>query len=469
MTSTGKSRWADDEEDVAAEAQRKREKEEKKRAKAAKQRKLEEAERLRQQEAISATAIAAPRPENGDESHTQRPKKRRRLSSALEEDGNGLNAPIRLLRFPAPEWGPCRHVDNFERLNHIEEGSYGWVSRARETATGEVVALKKLKMENANDGFPVTGLREIQTLMESRHPNVVNLREVVIGDSLDDVFLVMDFLEHDLKTLQEDMLEPFLPSEIKTLLLQLVSATEFLHSNWILHRDLKTSNLLMNNRGQMKIADFGMARYFGDPPPKMTQLVVTLWYRAPEILLGAETYGREVDLWSIGCIFGELLTKEPLLQGKNEVDQLSKIFELCGIPTEEIWPGFKRLRNAKSLRLPRTQQNVGSVIRAKFPFLTSSGNELLTSLLSLNPSRRPAASEVLAHPYFKEDPRPKSTAMFPTFPSKAGQEKRRKVASPSAPKRGDAPRIDGEVADFSGIFAGRENEESGAGFQLKLI
>ena len=135
----------------------------------------------------------------------------------------------------------------------------------------------------------------------------------------------MDFLEHDLKTLQEDMLEPFLPSEIKTLLMQLTSAVEYLHGNWIMHRDLKTSNLLMNNRGQMKVADFGMARYYGDPPPKLTQLVVTLWYRAPELLLGAEKYGAEVDMWSVGCIFGELLTKQPLLQGKNEVDELSKV------------------------------------------------------------------------------------------------------------------------------------------------
>lgn len=135
----------------------------------------------------------------------------------------------------------------------------------------------------------------------------------------------MDFIEHDLRTLQEDMLEPFLPSEIKTLLLQLTGAVEYLHSNWIIHRDIKTSNLLMNNRGQIKVADFGMARYYGDPPPKLTQLVVTLWYRAPELLLGAEKYGPEIDLWSVGCIFGELLKKEPLLQGKNEVEQLTKV------------------------------------------------------------------------------------------------------------------------------------------------
>lgn len=138
----------------------------------------------------------------------------------------------------------------------------------------------------------------------------------------------MDFLEHDLKTLQEDMLEAFLPSETKTLLLQLTSAVDYLHSNWILHRDLKTSNILMNNRGQIKIADFGMARYYGDPLPKLTQLVVTLWYRAPELLLGADKYGAGVDVWSLGCIFGELLTKKPLLQGKNEVDQLSKVSTL---------------------------------------------------------------------------------------------------------------------------------------------
>ena len=225
----------------------------------------------------------------------------------------------------------------------------------------------------------------------------------------------------------------------------------------------------MNNRGEIKIADFGMARYYGDPAPPMTQLVVTLWYRAPELLLGAERYGRAVDLWSVGCIFGELLAKEPLLQGRNEVGQLSRIFELCGVPTDESWPGFRRLPNARALRLPRSRQSVGAVLRARFPFLTAAGAALLSSLLALDPARRPPAADVLAHPYFREDPRPKATAMFPTFPSKAGQEKRRRHASPSAPKRGEAPRIGGEGADFSGIFSARDGEEAGAGFQLKLI
>ncbi|KAF4214747.1 hypothetical protein CNMCM5878_008937 [Aspergillus fumigatiaffinis] len=477
MSAPSKSRWAaEDPEEDAILVQRKREKEEKKRAKAEKQRQLEEQARLQPtQAALQQQGDAL----NGDSEAP--PKKRRRLSNeqpkASAASGSAAKAPAEqtrstLLQFPGPEWGPCRLVDNFERLNHIEEGSYGWVSRARDITTGEVVALKKLKMENSPDGFPVTGLREIQTLLEARHTNIVYLREVVMGTKMDDVFLVMDFLEHDLKTLLDDMREPFLPSEIKTLMLQILSGLEFLHSHWIMHRDLKTSNLLMNNRGEIKIADFGMARYYGDPPPKLTQLVVTLWYRSPELLLGAEKYGPEIDMWSIGCIFGELLTKEPLLQGKNEVDQVSKIFALTGPPTQQTWPGFRSLPNAKSLRLPPTSssgptENPPLLPRSKFPFLTNAGLRLLSSLLALNPSARPTAQECLSHKYFREDPRPKPKEMFPTFPSKAGMERRRRRETPEAPKRGqEAPAL-----DFASVFGGQssgDTGETGAGFTLRL-
>ena len=180
MASLPKSRWADDKDDAALEAQRKREKEEKRRAKAKKQRKIEESGEentaVSQQESAEMDRVS--------NVHPERPSKRRRLSP--EPDNSTATTQARLLRFLALEWGPCRHVDNFEKLNHIEEGSYGWVSRAKEEATGEVVALKKLKMDNANDGFPVTGLREIQTLMASRHEGIVNLREVVMGDKMDE-------------------------------------------------------------------------------------------------------------------------------------------------------------------------------------------------------------------------------------------------------------------------------------------
>lgn len=277
---------------------------------------------------------------------------------------------------------------------------------------------------------------------------------------------MLEFVEHDLKSVLEDMPEPFLSSEVKRLLLQLTSGVAYLHDNWILHRDLKTSNLLLNNRGQLKIADFGMARYVGDPPPKLTQLVVTLWYRAPELLLGTKTYDGAVDMWSVGCIFGELLTREPLLQGKNEVDQVTKIFELCGVPSEETWPGFRRLPNARSLRLPKTALTTGSVIRARFPNLTTAGAGLLNDLLALDPSRRPTAKEMLQHDYFRQDPKPKPESMFPTFPSKAGQERRRRQ-EPHAPARGQAVAL-GDV-DFSGIFQGRDKEERGAGFTLRMV
>lgn len=486
------SRWAATEEDAAEDARKKVEKEEKKRLKAEKQRVAEQA---RPAEAAGRNGVEEDTADGG------RPAKRRRLSEGPDKDAVSGGEPERvLLRFQPPTWQPCRSIERFDLLNHIEEGSYGFVSRAREEATGEIVAVKKLKLDAMRDGgFPVTALREIQCLNAAKHRHIVDLREIVTGEanSKRDVYLVMEFLEHDLKTLQDEMDEPFMPSEIKTLLLQLASAVEFLHDHWILHRDLKTSNILMNNRGEIKIADFGMARFCGDPPPSnLTQLVVTLWYRSPELLLGTRKYDSAVDMWSLGCIFGELLSKNPLLQGKNEVDQLSKvsrisssrvegwkesdaicmsvlltmlqIFELCGIPTEETWPGFKSLPNARTLRLPpQSKAAQGSIIRSKFTNLTNAGAGLLDSLLSLNPARRPSAKEMLEHAYFTENPRPKPTAMFPTFPSKAGQEKRRRQQTPNAPIRGEAPGL-GEI-DYSSIFKGRELQEKGGGFQLKVV
>ncbi|KAF7511488.1 hypothetical protein GJ744_004076 [Endocarpon pusillum] len=455
----GKSRWAQDEDDSAASiAQRKREKEEQRRAKE---------DRLRQadaQQVHPSTPVDAPGA-NGD---VARPSKRLRTHVDTHRPGDGHATEPQLLPFPARRFAACRDVDEYERLNEIEEGSYGLVSRAREKATGSVVALKKLKMDHANDGFPVTGLREIQTLMASRHAHIVRLREVVTGSTWKDIYLVMDFLEHDLKTLLEDMAEPFLPSEIKTLMLQIVSATQHLHSHWILHRDLKTSNLLMNNRGEIKLADFGMARYTSQPPPpKLTQLVVTLWYRSPELLLGTDTYGAEIDIWSLGCIFGELLTRDPMFQGKNEVDQLSRIFALLGPPTRENWPDFRSLPNAKALH-PLLSSSSASKPQPQlnFPYLTTSGHRLLSSMLSLNPSSRPPHPRSWPTRTSQRRPRPKPKEFFPTFPSKAGQERRRRRETPNAPLRGEKVKLLG-VEDFAresfgaggGILAGREEAE----------
>ncbi|OCH96513.1 Pkinase-domain-containing protein [Obba rivulosa] len=334
-----------------------------------------------------------------------------------------------------PTLTPSRSVYCYERLNAIEEGSYGVVFRARDKQTGEIVALKKLKLDEEKHGFPITALREINALMSCKHENVVNIREVVVGDTLTQVFIVMDFIEHDLKTLLTVMPSPFLQSEIKTLLLQLLSAVAYCHERWILHRDLKTSNLLMNNRGTIKVADFGLARRYGDPVGVggLTQLVVTLWYRAPEILLGATTYSTAVDMWSVGCIFAELILKEPLFQAKGEIELLSMIFKLLGPPTSTSWPDYQSLPLAKTITLPPQQP---PQLRQKFPYLTAAGLDLLSRLLTYDPEKRISAREALQHPYFSESPLPKHPDLFGSFPSAAAGEKRRKpFDSPSAPAR----------------------------------
>lgn len=449
------SRWANDEADKADDLRRKQEKEEKKRLKLQKQQQAEQA----------ARAINEP---------SSRPAKRRRLSNGEDatppDDTQTTKRPDKerkLLRFDGGGWAPCRHSSNFETLNHIEEGSYGWVSRARDITTSRVVALKKVKMDYAQDGFPITALREISILQKTRHENILTLHEVLSGDTPSECILVMEFLEHDLKTLQEAMHDPFVASEVKTLLRQLVSGVSYLHDNAIMHRDLKTSNILLSNRGTLKLADFGMARYIPPSAAPLTQLVVTLWYRAPELLLGTSSYGCEIDMWSVGCVMGELLLKTPLLPGSNEVDQLSRVFTLCGLPSEKTWPGFYRLPNAASLKLPREQNAPQRFERARFPFLSAAGVDLLSSLLSLNPENRPTAKEVLGHEYFSELPKPKPSALFPTFPSKAGLERRRRRSSPGAPRRGEAA---GGRVDFSSIFSASEGErgEKGGGFMLKM-
>ncbi|KAG8740331.1 hypothetical protein FRC10_004474 [Ceratobasidium sp. 414] len=183
------------------------------------------------------------------------------------------------LEVDSSHFGPLIQLYNLAGPSTPMNGSTTSRKEPRDKETGEIVALKKLKLDEEKNGFPITSLREVMALMVCKHEHVVGVREIVVGDTLTQVFIVMDFIEHDLKQLLTQMPAPFLQSEVKTLLRQLISAVAHCHANWVLHRDLKTSNLLMNNRGQIKVADFGLARTFGDPLGDMTQLVVTLWYR----------------------------------------------------------------------------------------------------------------------------------------------------------------------------------------------
>eukprot|EP00299_Pterocystis_sp_00344_P012501 c6008_g1_i2.p1 GENE.c6008_g1_i2~~c6008_g1_i2.p1 ORF type:complete len:381 (+),score=75.10 c6008_g1_i2:480-1622(+) len=313
----------------------------------------------------------------------------------------------------------CRSVDCFERLNHIDEGTYGVVFRARDPATGEIVALKQLKMEQEKDGFPVTALREVTTLLNLRHENVVQVKEVVVGSSLDKIYMVMEYMEHDLKVLMDSMKQGFAQSEVKCLLKQLLQAIDYMHSNWILHRDLKTSNLLFDNKGTLKVCDFGLARKYGNPVRHYTPVVVTLWYRSPELLLGLGPYSTAVDMWSVGCIFAELILKKPLWPGKGELEQLDMIFKTLGSPTDDIWPRFKESREKANFRYyppGRLREKLLATSYTGGCYLSDLGLDLLQKMFCYDPENRISAKEALQHPYFDEPPKPKLPSQMPTFP-----------------------------------------------------
>lgn len=328
-------------------------------------------------------------------------------------------------RRPATMLADCRSVDHYEKLNRISEGTYGVVYRARERESGAICALKKVKLDKEREGFPLTSVREINILLSLDHPNIVGVSEVVVGASLDSVFMVMEYADHDLRGVMEGrMAQPFSTAEAKTLLLQLLSGVAYLHERWVLHRDLKTSNILYTNRGMLKICDFGLARQYGSPLKPYTHCVVTLWYRAPELLLGQKVYSTAVDVWSCGCILGELLSKEPLIQGKNEIDQLQHIFALVGTPSEESWPGVTKLSHWRKFNFRAHPRMAG--LRQRFPppglifdgrpALSEAGFDLLSRLLDPCPERRISAQDAMEHPWFREHPLPKDPALMPTFP-----------------------------------------------------
>ncbi|XP_068665087.1 cyclin-dependent kinase G-2-like [Aristolochia californica] len=348
----------------------------------------------------------------------------------------------------------CRSVDEFEKLNRIDEGTYGVVFRASDKKSGEIVALKKVKMEKEREGFPLTSLREINILLSCHHPSIVDVKEVVIGSDINQVFMVMEYMEHDLKGLMETMKQPFSQSEVKCLMLQLLEGIKYLHDNWVLHRDLKTSNLLLNNRGELKICDFGLARQYGSPLKPYTQLVVTLWYRAPELLLGAKKYSTAIDMWSLGCIMAELLSKEPLFSGKTEIDQLDQIFKTLGTPNEKIWPGFVKL---PAVRTKYTKQPYNN-LRKKFPpapffgrpILSEAGFDLLNKLLTYDPEKRITAEAALSHEWFREVPLAKSRDFMPTFPAQHAQDRRLRRIMKSPDPLEELRRKELQQGDFVG-------------------
>ncbi|XP_036278573.1 cyclin-dependent kinase 10 isoform X2 [Pipistrellus kuhlii] len=339
---------------------------------------------------------------------------------------------------PEHRLGRCRSVKEFEKLNRIGEGTYGIVYRARDTQTDEIVALKKVRMDKEKDGVPISSLREITLLLRLRHPNIVELKEVVVGNHLESIFLVMGYCEQDLASLLENMPTPFSEAQVKCIVLQVLRGLQYLHQNFIIHRrrgkasacyhgdnrtaggslpgaltfpfchrDLKVSNLLMTDKGCVKTADFGLARAYGIPVRPMTPKVVTLWYRAPELLLGTTTQTTSIDMWAMGCVLAELLAHKPLLPGTSEIHQVDLIVQLLGTPSENIWPGFSRLPLVGQYSLRKQPYNN---LKHRFPWLSEAGLRLLNLLFMAT------AGDCLESSYFKEKPLPCEPELMPTFP-----------------------------------------------------
>uniref|UniRef100_A0A5F8GIZ2 Cyclin-dependent kinase 7 n=1 Tax=Monodelphis domestica TaxID=13616 RepID=A0A5F8GIZ2_MONDO len=267
----------------------------------------------------------------------------------------------------------------YEKLDFLGEGQFATVYKARDKNTGQIVAIKKIKLghrSEAKDGINRTALREIKLLQELSHPNIIG---VIIKDNS----LVLT------------------PSHIKAYMLMTLQGLEYLHQHWILHRDLKPNNLLLDENGVLKLADFGLAKSFGSPNRAYTHQVVTRWYRAPELLFGARMYGVGVDMWAVGCILAELLLRVPFLPGDSDLDQLTRIFETLGTPTEEQWPGMCSLPDYVTFK-----SFPGIPLQHIFSAAGDDLLDLIQGLFTFNPCTRLTATQALKTKYFSNRPGP---------------------------------------------------------------
>ncbi|KAJ9667407.1 Cyclin-dependent kinase catalytic subunit [Coniosporium apollinis] len=306
-----------------------------------------------------------------------------------------------------------------ERATAPAARTYGVVYKARDLTTKDhrIVALKKIRLEAEDEGVPSTAIREISLLKEMNDPNIVRLLNIVHADG-HKLYLVFEYLDLDLKKYMESLPvsqggrgKPLPEGSgsvlgslglgegmVKKFTWQLIEGVRYCHSHRVLHRDLKPQNLLIDKEGNLKLADFGLARAFGVPLRTYTHEVVTLWYRAPEILLGSRQYSTGVDMWSVGCIFAEMCTRKPLFPGDSEIDEIFKIFRILGTPTEVDWPGVTTLPDFKPSFPKWARTDLGMHIQG----LSDDGLDLLDCLLVYDPAGRISAKQAIQHPYFTE-------------------------------------------------------------------
>ncbi|KAK9695010.1 negative regulator of the PHO system [Basidiobolus ranarum] len=288
-------------------------------------------------------------------------------------------------------------MDRYHRLEKLGEGTYATVYKGKNRANGETVALKEIHLD-AEEGAPSTAIREISLMKELKHPNIVRLHDVVHTENK--LMLVFECMEQDLKKYMDThgnngVLEPL---TIKSFMFKFLRGIAFCHENRVLHRDLKPQNLLINSRCELKLGDFGLARAFGIPVNTFSNEVVTLWYRAPDVLLGSRNYTTTIDIWSAGCIMAEMCTGRPLFPGTTNDDQLLKIFRALGTPSEHSWPTvsqFPAYRNNFPFYSP---QNLSQIL----PMIDPYGIDLLSRMLQYQPHLRISAKDALQHVYFQD-------------------------------------------------------------------
>jgi len=299
----------------------------------------------------------------------------------------------------------------------VEDGNKNaWKNpRRKERPIGKFVAIKKIRIRSMTEGLSTEAIREIKLLQELDHPNVVKLYDVFNHHC--NVNLVLEFMEFDLDAVIKAGDIVLTRPDVKSYLKMLLLGIEACHMAWIMHRDIKPENLLIGFDGQMKLGDFGLAITYGSPDRELWAKACTIWYRAPELLFGAQYYGAAMDMWSVGAIFGELMMRTPLFPGQDEIDQLSQIMGILGAPSEQDWEGLRDLPNFLEFeKLPvKPLQDI-------FIGSTKHGLDLLSKLLTYNPQKRITATEALAHPFFTEGDSPTPPHLLPR-PKKMGEEK----------------------------------------------
>ena len=299
----------------------------------------------------------------------------------------------------------------YEKRGVLGRGTYGTVYDGVERATGRRCAVKKIRMgdprrNKQEAGVHFTALREIKYLQEVRHPNVIGLLDVL--SHKENVVLVLEYCVTDLETIVRDQDVALSEADTKSFMRMMLAGLASCHQAWVVHRDLKPNNLLLASDGQLKLADFGLARTFGSPERAMSSQVVTRWYRPPELLFGATEYGAGVDMWGAGCIFAELLLRTPFLPGESDLDQLTKTFTALGTPTEAMWPGMTSLPSYVPYT-PMPPRPLQEIFTAAAPAAT----ELMTQFLVYDPERRLGAAAALDHSYFTTGPAPTAPNALP--------------------------------------------------------